>query len=128
MTSRIEYPDMRNEVISALRSLSDPAHQRTRWGKVEEGVNYYDDLNLNVHILYDDTRVLPTPDAAVPELLHEAEIPVLRAVDAALGPMIRDLGDRPDADYLSDPRWPHVVEASAAALAVMEACDEGAAG
>jgi hypothetical protein len=124
MTSSIIYPEKRNEVIDALRSLSDPIHQKTRWGRVEEGVNYFDDLTINVHTLYDDTQVLPMPDSAVPELLHEAEIPALLAVDEALGPMIRDLGVRGDSDYLADARWPNVVRAARAALVVMQACDE----
>jgi hypothetical protein len=124
VTAPIKYPDMRLEVIAALRSLSDPEHQRTRWGRVEEGVNYFDDLTLNVHTLYDDCQVLPMPETAVSELLHGEEVPFLRAVDAALGPMIRDLGNRPDADYLSDPRWPSVVRAAGEALAAMQACDE----
>lgn len=124
MKSAITFPEMRNEVIGALRSLSDLAHQQTRWGRVEEGVNYYDDLTLNVHILYDDCRVLPSPDGAVPDILHAAEIAAFRALDSALGPMIRELGDRPDEDYLADPRWPHVLGAAREALVVMEACDQ----
>ena len=89
-------------------------------------VSYYDDLTLNVHVLYDDMRVLPSPEDAVPSLLHAAEVLPLRAVDSALGPLIRELGDSSDEAYLADPRWPHVVEAAKAALAVMRACDEKA--
>ena len=51
MNTKIRFPDMRLQVVAALRSLSDVQHQRARWGRVEEGVNYYDDLSLNVHIL-----------------------------------------------------------------------------
>jgi hypothetical protein len=124
MTSAIEYPEMRLEVIGALRSLSDPMHQRSSWGRVEEGVSYYDDLTLNVHILYDDCRVLPSPETAVPSLLYEAEVSALRAVDEALGPLLDELGDRADEDYIADPRWPAVVSAARMALTAMQACDE----
>lgn len=123
MSGTVEFPNMRAEVIGALRALSDPEHQRAVWGKYEPGVPYYDDLDLNVHILYDDTQVLPDPASAVPSLLHKSEVPALQAVDAVLGQMILDLGDRPDAEYLSDPRWRAVVRAAGEALTVMETSD-----
>jgi hypothetical protein len=116
----VKFPDMRREVISALRSLADPEHQRLRWGRVEEGVDYYDDLTLNVHILYDDTQVLPSPETAVPAVLHQSEAPALQALDAVLGPLLDDLGEQPDSEFLADPRWPRVVEAARHALAVVE--------
>lgn len=114
---------MRAEVMGALRALSDPKDQRSTWGKYQPGVHFYDDLDVNVHILYDDSQVLPNPESAVSSLLRESEVPALQAVDAALSPMIQDLGDCPDADYLSDPRWPVVVRAAEEAITVMEAND-----
>lgn len=123
MTCMVEFPEMRNEVIAALRSLSDPAHQKRVWGRVEDGVDYYDDLTLNIHILYDDTQVLPTPETAVPTVLHQSEVDALREVDRALAPLIRDLGNSPDDRYLGDPRWVEVLRASGAALDVMREAD-----
>jgi len=75
MSQSVKFPDMRLEVIAAVRSLSDPQHQQARWGQVEEGVNYYDDLTLDVHTLYDDCMVLPLPQTAVPDVLHERRCP-----------------------------------------------------
>jgi hypothetical protein len=115
---------MRLQVIAAVRSLSDQQHQEVNWGRVENGVSYYDDLTLNVHALYDDCMVLPEPSQAVPDVLHQEEVPALHDLGRALGPMLRDLGDRPDAEYLSDPRWPSVVQAAKVALGVMQACDK----
>lgn len=123
MSGNVELPNMRAEVIGALRALSDPEYQHAAWGKYESGVPYYDDLDMNVHILYDDTQVLPDPEVAVPSLLYESEVSALQAVDAVLGQMIQELGDRPDAEYLTDPRWPAVVRAAGQALTVMEASD-----
>lgn len=125
MTRPIEFPEMRLQVIAALRSLSDPQHQRARWGQVEEGVNYYDDLTLNVHVLYDDCMVLPQPQTAVPDVLHEEEVPAFLALERTLGPMIQDLGDQADDVYTSDPRWPGVVDAAGRVLADMQRVDEG---
>lgn len=128
MSGVIEHREMRNEVVAALRSLSDPSHQQSRWGRVEEGVNYYDDLTLNVHVLYDDTQVLPSPEHATSSLLHPAEVPALQALDRVLGELMRELGDSPDGVYLADPRWPEVIDAARLALEVMRACDEACPG
>lgn len=123
MIGEVAFPEMRNEVIAALRSLSDPVHQAVWWGRSEEGVDYYDDLTLNVNTLYDDCQVLPSPESAVPDVLFDADVPALRPVGDALGPMVKDLGNRPDADYLADPRWESVVAAAKEALRLMEAPD-----
>lgn len=126
--SEIEFPYMRAEVIAALRSLADPGHQCSCWGVVEEGVNFYDDLDMNVHILYDDTQVLPDPESAVPSLLYDSEVSALLAVDAVLGQMLEQHGDQPDSAYLADSRWSAVVEAAGEALSVMQTNDERDAG
>lgn len=84
----VDFPEMRLEVITALRSLSDTHHQDTQWGRVEPGVNYYDDLTLNIHILYDDCTVLPDPEASVGSIIFEREIAALRSVGDALSPTL----------------------------------------
>lgn len=127
MSDTVTFPEMRLEVIAALRSLSDRQHQRARWGQVEAGVNFYDDLTLNVHTLYDDCMVLPEPQAAVPDIIHESEVPAFLELGCALGPMLQDLGDAPDGVYTGDPRWASVVDAAGAALAAMRRADEGRA-
>ncbi len=125
MTDEITYPEMRLEVIEAVRALADPAHQHTRLGRYEEGVNYYDDLTLNVHTLYGDCMVLPDPQSAVPTLLYGEEVPAFQELEAALGPMLDDLRDAPDVAYLDDPRWSRVVASAGTALELMQRCDEG---
>lgn len=123
MTESIEFPWMRLQVVTALDSLSDPSRQE-RWGCGEKGVpGYFDDLTLNVDVLYDDCMVLPEPQDSVPEILHQEEVPFLVELARALGPLIDELGDLPDAVYTSDPRWPSVIEAAARALAVMKQND-----
>jgi hypothetical protein len=122
MIGSIKLPEMRLQVVAALESLSDPLRQE-RWGRVEEAVNYFDDLTLNVNILYDDCMVLPDPQSAVPDILHPEEVSALINLEHALGPMIRELGDRPDEAYTSDARWPSVMEAASQSLAVMKRCD-----
>lgn len=125
MTDPITYPEMRLQIIDAVRALSDPHHQRTRWGRYEEGVNYYDDLALNVHVLYDDTMVLPDPAGSAPAVLYAQEVPIFTELERALGPMLDTLHGLPDHVYLSDPRWDLVVDVARRALATMEQSDDG---
>jgi hypothetical protein len=110
---------MRDQVIHSLRSLADVRHQQVTWGRYEESVNYYDDLTLNVHVLYDDCLVVPDPLSVVGAILYENEVQVFEVLHSALGPMLDDLQDSSDADYMADPRWSEVVSAAAAALDVM---------
>jgi hypothetical protein len=117
--SSIRFPAMRQEVLSALESLSDRHHQATAWGRYDRGTEQYDDLTLNVHILYDDCQVLPDPQKAVGTVLLPTETARLRHLYKALNPLLEDLGDSPDAVYLADPRWPCVVHAARAALDAM---------
>lgn len=120
VSSAVKYPEMRAEVEAALQSLSDSDHQLTRWGRVVEGVDYYDDLDLNIHTLYDDCRVLPDPASAVPEVLLDSDVVALSRLAETLGPIIDELGDRPEEEYLADPRWPSVLKAASAALSAMK--------
>ncbi len=126
LNPEVEFPYMRMYVVDALRSLGDPVHQRTKWGVYVEGVSYYDDLDLNIHILYDDCMVLPSPGRAVPEILYEAEVPALLALEAVFGPLIDELGDVTDEIYLDHPRWTDVVSAARVAYETMLANDDKA--
>ena len=85
MSAPVTFPDMRLQVVAALRSLSDVPHQQARWARVEEGVDYYDDLTLNVHILYDDCAVLPEPGRSVGTIIYPQEVPALRRMPISAG-------------------------------------------
>lgn len=84
----------------------------------------YDNLDLAVHVLYDDCVVLPDPAASVPTLLTSDEVDSFRRLDDAFGPMLDELGDVADDIYLADPRWPAVVEAARAAHEMMRTTDD----
>jgi len=119
----VQYPEMRDQLLSALQALADPRHQRTRWGVEEPGVDYYDDLMLNVHILYDDCKVLPDPSTAVGRVIVDDEVSALRALQQVLGPLLDELGSSPDGTYLSHPTWPDVIAAARTALDTMNKPD-----
>jgi hypothetical protein len=114
----VQFPEMRLEVVEALQSLADPQRQK-KWGQVKDGINYYDDLTLNVNILYDDCQVLPDPSLSIGSILYPNERDVLHAVHEALNPLLNNLGNKPDGDYLADPQWPAVIMAAREALQTM---------
>lgn len=89
-------------------------------------MDFYDDLSLNVHVLYDDCIVLPEPRSAVGTVIHSEEVPAFLELERVLGPMLDDLGGAADEVYRTDPRWPTVVRAAGQALVVMKRADEGA--
>ncbi|MEV6213972.1 hypothetical protein [Nocardia sp. NPDC051833] len=117
----VQYPEMRKSVIDALEALADPDYQRRVWINHEfPQENFYDDLDVNVSILYDDCVVVPDPRSRIGTVLVDGpEVDRLIELDRVLGPMIGRLGNVPDATYLGDSEWPMVVIAARAALAAM---------
>jgi hypothetical protein len=107
--------------MQAVAALADPEYQRRVWiDRILPEENYYDELTLNVHILYDDSTALPEPRTAIGDILVDGdEIPRLATLGRILGPMIEELGDAPDIEYLDDNRWPSLVRAAESALAAM---------
>lgn len=117
----VEFPDMRLNAISALMSLADSAKQ-DMWGQDFDGL-YYDDLTMDVNILYDDCEVLPNPEISVGSVVHLSEVAALREVDKALRPLLDELGESPDEAYRAHPGWGKVMAAAAEALRQMEPND-----
>lgn len=116
----VEFPSMRSDVVDALRSLADRGYQEREWGQFRADENRYDDLTLNVNVLYDDCRVLPDPASRIGTVLLASDVEPLTRLSDALTPLIAELGDSADSSYLADPRWDQVVEAARAALTQLE--------
>jgi hypothetical protein len=122
--SEVRFPQMRAEVIDAVRALADPEYQRRVWIRRElPQPDYYDDLTVNIHILYDDTRVLEEPADTIGDVLRSpgeaaALAPLAQQLDALFERYGTDLGDE---EYLDTPEWPGVVRAAQSALAALTA-------
>lgn len=123
MSDMIEFPEMRSDVEDALTAFADRVIQ-ARWGEYDAARNYYDDLTMNVNIMY-DCHVFPDPSIAVDAVITEGEAVELAALWAAFKPILDDLGDQSDQAYTSDPRWRRVIWAAVRALAVMKETDQG---
>lgn len=119
--SEVRYPDLRRYVINAVAALSDLQYQKKVWiDRDYPHENYYDDLDTNIHTLYDDYRILPEPESALGDILIDGdEVERLRTLGRVLGPIIDELGDAPDAQYLSHPSWPAVIKAAGASLSAL---------
>ena len=117
----VRYPEMRLQVFSAVTALADREYQQRVWiDQIYPHENYYDDLDLNIHILYDDTLVLSDPTSTLGQILAtRAEVDRFRLLAERLDPIIDELGDSPDSGYVSHPGWPSVVDAAKSAREIM---------
>jgi hypothetical protein len=116
----VTFPEMRAEVRSALESLSDRDYQQRVW--IEHRLpqpNYYDELKLEIHILFDDIDVCVDPDRWVGDVLLPDEVEPLRQLGQTLSELLDERSLVTDADYLADPRWAEVVRRAQVALDVM---------
>lgn len=117
----VSYPEMRVQVFSAVNALADREYQQRVWiERIYPHENYYDDLDLNINILYDDTSVLPDPTDTLGQILaSREEVDAFRILADRLDSIINELGDSPDPEYLSHAGWPGVVDAAKSAREVM---------
>ena len=83
--------------------------------------NFYEDFDLCVHVLYDDTTVLSDPAGALEDILQgQAEVDAMVELRSALDLVFDRHGtNRSDEEYISSSEWASVVEAARAALAVL---------
>ncbi|MFD0856457.1 hypothetical protein ACFQ07_29735 [Actinomadura adrarensis] len=119
----VQYPEMRAQILETLRALADPEHQRQVW--VEHRPprpGYYDDLDLNISVLFDDTIIAEDPCAHIGKTLHnENEAQAVQALVDVLDPFIESLPrGTDDATAISMPAWRDVVEAARRAVTVLE--------
>lgn len=126
MSIQVRFPEMRAEVIDAIRSLADRDRQQRYWIRQEfPSEGYFEDLGLNVNILYDDTGVLREPSSRLGSVLaSDEEVTALRLLAEELNPIIDKLGNQPDSAYLRDPAWQNVIDRAASALAVLQREDQ----
>ena len=116
----VRHPSMRAEVVLAVRSLADPGYQQRVWIRREYPQDsFFDDLTQNVNILFDDTGALPDPTSAVGDILYPNQVDTMAALGNVLDPLLDELGDADDAQYLDHPQWSQVVRSAQAAYAVL---------
>ncbi|GAB3484593.1 SCO4402 family protein [Amycolatopsis cihanbeyliensis] len=122
MTSVVRYPDMRANVVGAVRALADPEFQRRAWirkGPPQPGFAF--DFTFYVNVL-DDVRMREDPAATIGEILrNQKEVDVMKELASSLESLFHELGvERTDEEYLASPLWKPVVAAAKDALVILE--------
>jgi hypothetical protein len=118
----IQYPNMRNEIVSAVHALADRKYQWAAWVRRELPPGRYDEFTYRIHVLYDDTQVLEDPDGAVGVVLRSTrEADAMRELASAINALFDSLGtELSDEQYLRAPGWGSVVEAANEASRVLD--------
>ncbi|MFE9220617.1 hypothetical protein ACFYN3_30315 [Streptomyces lavendulae] len=114
----VRLPDMRAEVVGAVRALSDPEHQRLVWIECKyPSEGYFEDLTINVNIL-DDAAVLDHPHTTIGyTLASEEEAAAMSRLAECLDIVLRSAGEgAADQQIIADPLWANVVDAARSAL------------
>ncbi|MGW1073413.1 SCO4402 family protein [Streptomyces sp. NPDC002537] len=117
----VQLPEMRAEVISAVRALSDLEYQKRVWiDRQYPSPGYFDDFTLNVNIL-DDATVLDAPYATIGfTLASDEEAGAMAELAARLDEVLDAVGaESPDGTFLASPLWEKVVAAAMGALDVL---------
>ncbi|MEU4205818.1 hypothetical protein AB0B15_40545 [Streptomyces sp. NPDC045456] len=112
--TEVQFPEMRERVISAVRRLSDPQYQQKVWiNKEYPHAGYYDDFTLTYNSLQ-DTAVLDDTTAAIGiTLASSAEAVAMQHLADHLDDILDTVGGQaPDSVFLTSPLWGSVVEAA----------------
>ncbi|MGW4214791.1 SCO4402 family protein [Lentzea sp. NPDC004789] len=118
----VRYPNLRNEVLEAVRALSDFEYQQRVWVRRDVLSGNYDEFTHRVRILYDDTQVLEAPQAAIGDVLaSEEEACAMQELVDVLNSIFDRFGtELSDDKYLELPEWGTVVAAARRVLVVLE--------
>ncbi|MFH8753746.1 hypothetical protein ACH4GK_41465 [Streptomyces rimosus] len=119
--TEVQFPEMRERVISAVRHLSDTQYQRKVWlNRDYPHAGYYDDFTLTFNSLQ-DTAVLDDTVAAIGiTLTSAAEAAAMQHLADQLEEILDTVGGQaPDSAFLASPLWNRVVDAAQQALKAM---------
>ncbi len=119
--NEVQFPSMRDEVVEAVEALADTEYQWSAWVRHELPVGGYDDFNLAIHILFDDTTVAEDPDRTIGVFLRsQEEADAMRKLGRQIRGLFDELGtELSDEEYLRSPGWPAVVAAAKEAREVL---------
>jgi hypothetical protein len=114
----LQYPSMREELLDTLKGLSDYEYQVRAWIEHHLPPGQFDDLDLAVHFLYDDTGLAEDPKGAIGVFLYdETEVALVSQVIDALNLVFEKYGlDKTDAEYINSDLWSEVLKTASIAF------------
>ena len=119
----MKHPEMRNQLISILQSLSNWEYQKKCWvlNEYPKGVEY-DDFDLSVHFLFDDTELASDPEKNIGYILKDKiEAQTVKAVCDELDKIFSKYGlDKTDEEYINLVEWEKVIESASKALKIIQ--------
>ncbi|WP_425387933.1 SCO4402 family protein [Amycolatopsis nigrescens] len=124
--TRIRFPGIRTQILEAIEGLADREYQERVWIRHElPHPGYYDELDLAVHTLFDDSPLLPAPaPGCVGELIYPDEEAPIAHLGEIFGSILEELGDVPDIEYLNHPKWPELVRRAGIVHEIMKRNEE----
>ena len=104
---------MRDELLDILSTLSNAEYQRDAWvkGKFPPGVQF-DNLDLAIHFLFDDTSLADDPKSMVGViLLDDIEVELISNLIESLNFIFDKYGlTLSDESYINKPEWMTVIQ------------------
>ncbi|MFG3297150.1 hypothetical protein ACGF3G_51370 [Streptomyces sp. NPDC048179] len=119
----VEFPEMRENVLSAARALGGADNQDRVWIRREyPHAGYFDDFSLNLNIVF-DTLVLEDSASTLGKILRsDEEVSAMTELAERVNLVLeREGSDRIDAEYVRSRYWPGVLQAASRAYSVLAA-------
>ncbi|WP_407642100.1 SCO4402 family protein [Actinomadura spongiicola] len=118
----LEFPEMREMVVDAVRTFSDIEYQQKMWvDERYQDPNLIEDLDQNLSALYDFTSVAECPHDYIGAVLVDIdEAEAMEALHIAIEEFLGSVdGSLEDAVLIAMPNWRKVVDQAQATLRVL---------
>ncbi len=123
----VRFPLIREELFRVARVLADTSYQQQVWRSYSPTTpQAYDDFDMVVHFLYDDTNLADSSQSAIGDiLLNEKEALGCSEIIAAIDFLLDRYGNAlSDAEYISKPEWNNIVVAAQKLYSLLQQGEE----
>ena len=116
----MKYPEMRQELLIAIKVLSDLEYQKQNWLANKNGKN--DCFDNVIHFLYDHADFMEEPEETIDLFVKdERELKAILKVMESLEELFNLLGtNASDLDYVNSQKWIDVVTSAKDAIQILK--------
>lgn len=114
----MKYPNMRDDLLNYLCSLSDREYQINSWvNKIYPSGIEYDCLDSSIHFIFDDTDFGDAPENSIGDiLLNKEEADSIAKLVASINYVFEKYGTNMTDDfYIGTPEWDDVLSSASTA-------------